>query len=319
MRILISGTCPPQLNSNYGLLRELTQGFAQLEAMGKAVEAQLVGLADLLPAIENWRPQVVLLVGGLALETIPLALVSHRCQQQHSLLAFWSLEDPYELDHVLRQGHWFHLICTTDFASSCFYPGHWPVRHLPLASPDRPSLPLNQRLERSEPWLFCGVPFPNRLDWIASLRQASPAGLLIGPGWPHYPAPTRQSGARIPAAVLRALYATMPLTLYLGRNDNLANNAGVMPSTPGPRLFECAGSGGRQLVCGAGLEAGHYYEPQREMLTAETPEQAIDLIERAAAEPAAMAAMGERAWQRTQAEHLYRHRAEQLVSWLREL
>ena len=32
MRVLISGTCPAALNSNYGLLREISAGFEQLAA-----------------------------------------------------------------------------------------------------------------------------------------------------------------------------------------------------------------------------------------------------------------------------------------------
>jgi len=93
----------------------------------------------------------------------------------------------------------------------------------------------------------------------------------------------------------------------------------VVASTPGPRLFECAGVGGRQLVCGAGLELGCYYEPQREVLTAATLQEAVQQLEWAEANPGAMALLGERAWLRTQAEHLYRHRASRLLSWLRDL
>ena len=319
MRLLISGTCPAGLNSNYGLLREIQRGFEQLAAHGQAVEPRLVPLEELLPAIEQWRPVAVLLVGGLALDTISLPLVRHACGQVTARLAVWSLEDPYELDCMLRQGHWFDLIATTDAASRCFYPGHWRVEHLPLASPDRlsplPSLPT----ARPARWLFCGVPFPNRRQWLDSLVKRCPDGLLIGPDWPAYAAPTQVRGQRIEPAVLQALYAASPITLYLGRDLNLANAAGVVGSTPGPRLFECAGAGGRQLVCGAELELADYYEPGREVLTAASVEEAAERLAWAAANPEALAALSLQAWRRTQAEHLYRHRAARLLSWLREL
>ena len=320
MRLLISGTCPAALNSNYGLLREITRGFEQLAAAnGAAVEVRLVSLEALPAAIGHWRPAATLLVGGLALDTIPLPLVRHGCDQVRSRLVFWSLEDPYELDCVLRQGHWFDLLLTSDAASRCFYPGDWTVQHLPLASADRPAPEPGQQLNHPARWLFCGVPFSSRLQWLDGLVQACPEGLLIGPDWPDYPAPTRVRHHRIAPAVLQGLYAALPLTLYLGRDLNLANAAGVMPSTPGPRLFECAGAGGRQLVCGAGLELERYYEPQQEVLVAATLEEALEQLAWAAAHPEVLAALGQRAWRRTQAEHLYRHRAGRLLSWLREL
>jgi spore maturation protein CgeB len=319
MRLLISGTCPAALNSNYGLLKEIARGFKQLASHGAVVEVRLVTLEELPSSIRQWRPAVTLLVGGLALDTIPLPLVRHGCEQVRSQLVFWSLEDPYELDFVLRQGHWFDLLITSDAASRCFYPGDWAVQHLPLASADRPAPEPRQQLNHPALWLFCGVPFACRMDWLDDLMQAYPEGLVIGPDWPDYPAPTIVSHQRIASTVLAALYASMPLTLYLGRDLNLANAAGVVPSTPGPRLFECAGAGGRQLVCGAGLELARYYEPEQEVLVAATLEEALDRLAWAASHPEALAALGQRAWRRTQAEHLYRHRAERLLSWLREL
>lgn len=319
MRLLISGTCPAVLNSNYGLLKEIHHGFEQLAALGQAVEPRLVLMEEVLPVIDQWRPASVLLVGGLALDTIPLPLVRHACKQLRASLAFWSLEDPYELDCMLRQGHWFDLIVTTDAASRCFYPGHWRVEHLPLASPDRPSVLSQQPVGNPFRWLFCGVPFPNRRRWLDALVKRCPDGLLIGPDWPAYSAPTKVRSQRIEPAVLQALYATLPITLYLGRDLNLANDSGVVGSTSGPRLFECAGVGGRQLVCGATLELADYYEPGKEVLIASSVEEAVERLAWAVANPEALVALGHQAWRRTQAEHLYRHRATRLLSWLREL
>jgi len=313
MRVLISGTCRPELNSNYGLIEAIAQGFKQLDGP----DVQLVQLGQLIPAIEHWRPHLTLLVGGLALETVPLAIVHHLCQRVASALVFWSLEDPYEIDHARQQGHWFDLICTTDFASRCFYPGHWRVEHLPLAAPPQPEPQGQQRLTPPGRWLFCGVPFPNRLTWIRAIQAARPAGLLLGPGWPCFAAPTQVGSQRVGLAVLRQLYGVMPITLYLGRVHNLANGAGVMASTPGPRLFEAAGFGGCQLVCGAGLETQLFYEPQTELLWADTPEQAIDQLLWAEAHPKAVNSIARNAWRRTQAEHLYRHRAQTLLGWIK--
>jgi spore maturation protein CgeB len=319
MRVLISGTCPAALNSNYVLLRHIADGFERLSGTtGIILDVHLVPLEQLLDAIQQWRPSITLLVGGLALDTIPLPIVRHLCDQSGSCLAIWSLEDPYELDYMLRQGHWFDLVVTSDASSRCFYPGDWNVRHLPLASPDHSPPQSGYQLDLSRRWLFCGVPFDCRLQWLDPLVKASPHGLLIGPDWPDYPPPTRVCHQRITPVVLGALYAALPVTLVFGRDLNLANAAGVVPSTPGPRLFECAGVGGRQLVCGPGLELASYYEPGRELLVAQTLEEALEWLAWSEMHPEEIALLGERAWHRTQAEHLYVHRAQQLLRWIKD-
>lgn len=315
MRILISGTCAPALNSNYGLIEAIAVGFRQLDDP----EIELVPITQLLETITTWKPQLTLLVGGLALETIPLALVHHLCEEADSKLAFWSLEDPYELDWMLQQGAWFDLICTTDFSSLCFYPGDWCVKHLPLASPDKPAPQSGQRLQPPGRWLFCGVPFENRTNWIEAIRCKHPNGLLIGPMWPSYNTPTQVSRQRISSKMLHTLYRTMPITLSIGRRHDLANSARVSPSTPGPRVFEAAGCGAAQLVCDSGREISCYYEPEIEFLWARSVDDASEWLERASEDPAMVEQIALRAWKRTQAEHLYRHRAQQWLKWFREM
>ena len=315
MRILISGTCAPELNSNYGLIQAITNGFRKLNEP----EIHLAKVYQLPEIINDWKPNLTLLVGGLALETIPLALVHHLCRQVDSKFSFWSLEDPYELDWVLQKGAFFDLICTTDFSSSCFFPGDWRVEHLPLAAPDKPAPQASQQLQPPGRWFFCGVPFHNRINWIESLRRVHPNGLLIGPSWPNYKRPTRVSNRRISRKMLFTFYRTMPITLSIGRRHDLANSARVSPSTPGPRLFEAAGCGAAQLVCDSGLEMGCYYEPNHEYLWARNVDEAGEWLQRASKDQSMIDLIRHRAWKRTQNEHLYSHRASQIIKWVREL
>ena len=315
MRIVISGTCPPSLNSNYGLITAIYNGFYKL--LGNDVE--LVTVDQLPEFINACRPNVLILVGGLLLETIPLALVHHLCRRAASKLVFWSLEDPYELDCVVRQGAWFDLICTTDFSSQCFYPGDWRVEHLPLASPDMPAPQYGQRLSSAGHWLFCGVPFQNRITWIDAIRRTHPFGLLIGPEWPSYGRPTRVSNQRISREMLFTLYRSIPITLSIGRRHNLENTSKVCPSTPGPRLFEAAGCGAAQLVCDSGLEISCYYEPTYEFLWARSVDDVFELLERSSKDLDMVELVAQRAWKRTQAEHLYSHRAQKLIRWIGEI
>ena len=315
MRVLISGTCAPALNSNYGLIEAITVGFQRLNES----DIKLVTIYQLPEAINDWKPDLTLLVGGLALETIPLSLIHYHSKNAKSRLIFWSLEDPYELDWVLQKGVYFDLICTTDFSSHCFYPGEWNIKHLPLASQDEPSPEPGKRIQPSDRWLFCGVPFRNRINWIEAIRRTHPDGLLIGPEWPKYKQPTRVSSKRISREMLLTLYRTMPITLSIGRRHDLANMAKISPSTPGPRLFEAAGCGAAQLVCDSGLEICCYYEPNKEFLWARNVDEASECLQRASKEPAMLELIGQRAWKRTQAEHLYSHRAKQIIKWTWEL
>ena len=90
MRVLISGTCPPKLNTNYELIAAIADGFRTHDGL----EVTLATVNQLPEGIKAWKPQLVLLVGGLALETIPLALLHHLCSVAGSKFAFWNLEDP---------------------------------------------------------------------------------------------------------------------------------------------------------------------------------------------------------------------------------
>ena len=119
--------------------------------------------------------------------------------------------------------------------------------------------------------------------------------------------------------MLFGLYRTFPITLSIGRRYDLENIARVCPSTPGPRFFEAAGCGAVQLVCDSGLETASYYEPNLEFLRARNVDEASDWLTRSSKDPAFFELVAQRAWKRTQAEHLYLHRAKKLLSWINEL
>ena len=111
----------------------------------------------------------------------------------------------------------------------------------------------------------------------------------------------------------------MPITLSIGRRHDLANSSRISPSTPGPRLFEASGCGAVQLVCDSGFEIGCYYEPNHEILWARNVDDAIECLQRASKDPAMLDQMSQRCWKRTQAEHLYSHRAAQILKLVMEL
>ena len=313
MRLLLSGTCSPGLNSNYGLIEEIYEGFQAIPDNVASVETKLVQIFELIDAINEWKPAIILLIGGLALETIPLFLIKDLAELAGSSLIFWSLEDPYEIDHVLSKGSIFDIIFTTDFSSSLFYPGDWNIHHLPMASPFKRYSSNNIAQYNLNRWFFCGVPFANRVSYLRSLAKLEPHGTIIGPGWLDFPLETFLYRKRISNRILREFYSLMPLTIYLGREHNLNNKSCIIPSTPGPRLFECAGSSGLQVFCSSALEIEQYYEPGREILQSSNFSDTAELIQWIMCEPLKAEQIKKNAWKRTQNEHLYVHRAEKII------
>lgn len=322
LKVWVAGSCPPELNSNYGLLTAITEGFEQALARSPDFSfgnAQLIPFSELHEAVSQGSPDILLLVGGLALPLIDLTGLANICQRKGIRMVFWSLEDPYEIDCLESQIHWFDMVCTSDYASSLVLPPSPPIRHLPLATraSQRPAELVG--CEALGQWLFCGVPFRVRQHWIHAMSKAAFHGLVIGPGWHSLGSRIRVVNQRITPTVLHALYSLLPVTLMLGRDLNLHNVRNLSASTPGPRLFECAGVGGRQLVCGGGLEACMYYSPEEEILIAETPAEAIEKIQVLQQNKRMAASLSLNAWHRTQNEHLYYHRAKTMIGYLQDL
>lgn len=320
LTIWIAGTCPPHLNSNYELLAAITEGFEIFLARDcTSGNARLVPFLELHEALSEGSPDLLLLVGGVALPLVDLAGIATHCRQKGIPLFFWSLEDPYEIDCLEAQIHWFDMICTSDYGSSLVLPSSPPVRHLPLAArPRHKPAELSGEWSLGH-WLFCGIPFPVREQWINSISKAPLNGLVIGPGWQSLGNTVRVHHQRIEPTVLHALYQNWPVTLTIGRDLNIHNIRRLKASTPGPRLFECAASGGRQLVCGDGLEASIYYSPDKEILVAETPEEAVEKIRLLERDKRLAASLSENAWRRTQADHLYSHRAARMLEYAQDL
>ena len=313
MRLLLSGTCSPGLNSNYGLIEDIHEGFQAIPNNVASVETKLVQIFELIDTIKEWKPEIILLIGGLALETIPLFLIKELAELAGSSLIFWSLEDPYEIDHVLSKGGIFDIIFTTDYSSSLFYPGDWNVYHLPMASPFKKYSSNYVAEVDTKKWFFCGVPFANRLSYLRSLAMLEPQGTIIGPGWSDFPLKTSLYRKRISNKILREFYSLMPITIYLDRAHNLNNKSCIIPSTPGPRLFECAGCSGLQVYCSSALEVNQYYEPGREILQTSNFEETAEIIQWIASEPLQVEQIKKNSWKRTQDEHLYVHRAEKII------
>ena len=118
--------------------------------------------------------------------------------------------------------------------------------------------------------------------------------------------------ATIPNIMLPDYYNTALSVLNIGRD--LANRRyGIRASTPGPRTFEAAFAGAAQIFVGDGLEVADYFEPDREILLADSTEGFLEHLARLKREPALSLAVGRAAQQRAMASHSYEQRVRTLV------
>ena len=194
----------------------------------------------------------------------------------------------YEFDTNDRVIPLADAIFTNDAASLDYYPVAARVHHLPLGG--CPVTHFRAVERRTAPDLFfCGHLFANRLTFLDRLAQKVPdldrRLLVIGssdvdarvPGWYR---------ATIPNIVLPDYYNTALSVLNIGRDLNLANRRyGIRASTPGPRTFEAAFAGAAQIFVGDGLEITDYFEPDREILLANSAEGFLEHFARLKREP----------------------------------
>lgn len=172
-------------------------------------------------------------------------------------------------------------------------PRRWDLSYLGTYSPDRqPTLErlLLEPARRAPELRFCvaGPQYPADITWPANVERLE----------------------HVPPADHPAFYAASRYTLNVTRADMIA--AGYSPSV---RLFEAAACAS-PIVSDVwdGLET--LFEPGREIVLAERPEQVLGLLR--GADEAARQAMAEAARRRILAEHTARHRAGELESHLAE-
>ncbi len=183
-----------------------------------------------------------------------------------------------------------------------------PTTYVPTGFDDRrPVRPPSAPLDLVN---FIGAPLPGR---IAALRQLLDADVPVrawGRGWSDHPVDRartwRARGRGIPnardvpgdeaLAIMRDSAATLNVH---GDQDGLTM-----------RTFESCGVGGVQLIDRPDI--GEFYEPEREVLVFESPEELVEQARRALQRPQDFTELRERARQRTLAEHTFVHRAKEL-------
>lgn len=166
--------------------------------------------------------------------------------------------------------------------------------------------------------LFMGNRLPDRERRVESYflevaeRLPDRRFLLGGNGWEDRAVPpnVRRLG-HVPTERHNALNASARLVLNLHREAMAAN--GYSPAT---RLFEAAGAGACQITdAWTGIE--QFFEPDRELLIAHSPDDVIRFIEEVS--EASARAIGSAARERAVQEHAYSGRARQVDEVLRAI
>jgi spore maturation protein CgeB len=311
-KVLIVSGSPDVLNTNTLLRGYVAEGFRRAfpEADIAAVPYEL-GVS----AAQSLSPDLALVFGSVMIDGTDYDRLVDAVRRGGGCVAFWLHDDPYEFDANDRVIPLADVIFTNDAASLDYYPVTARVHHLPLGG--CPITHFRAVEQRTAPDLFfCGHLFDNRrkfLDQLACRVADFERRLIIGssdvdarvPGWYR---------AAIPNTMLPAYYNTALSVLNIGRDLNLANRRyGIRASTPGPRTFEAAFAGAAQIFVGDGLEITDYFEPDREILLADSAEGFLEHFARLKREPALSLAVGRAAQERAMASHTYEQRVRTLV------
>jgi spore maturation protein CgeB len=317
IRVLVSSTCPDKLNTNYAIRSFVTRGFEELEG---SVEVVQVAYERAASRITSFRPDIVLLVGGLGIDSTDYLALRKACDATGSVLCFWLHDDPYEFDYAFKINNIADVVFTNDSWALHHY-DHHRVYHLPLAADPklhlRPILPADRR---NIGLFFCGVGYKNRVDLLRKARKTimSYKPLVLGNHWPSDLKFAQNK--RIPPNEMADLAQHAILTLNIGRDLDVANKRFRLPaSTPGPRTFEVALSGSAQIYFTNGLEITDYFQPDSEMVLFDNVAQFSAILDWAREEPEHFVKIAEAAQRKVLDFHTYKHRANTIIDSVSDL
>lgn len=314
MKVLISGSFPESLNRNKGIKASLHD--AMVDLIGKE-KAMLTQYESCRKKILEFKPSLTLLVGSCMPDLISYSHIREACDEVGSKLSFWTVDDPYEFDARLKFSKLVDFIFCNDKYATRFYFDNV-AYHLPLAADKKAAnKPIKNLAEREIDFFFCGVQFPKRKMQIKELAPYLEKynTLICGAEWSlknNFIKNFRLSNKKV-----NYLYGNSKFTLNIGRDLNIANNQfNLIASTPGPRTFEAALSGGVQLYFADDYEIEEYYEPNKEILLYENLAEFIELAERCLKKPKEYIEMAIKARERTLNDHTYHNRAQKIIDIL---
>jgi spore maturation protein CgeB len=251
-------------------------------------------------------------------------------RREGNRVVYWDVDAPFTLDQASGDTGWYFRSLVPRFDAILTYGGGPRVAEgyeaLGARSVELVYNALDPETHHPVPpdpayrsdLLFVGHRLPDREARVREffLRAAELCPdhrfLLGGEGWGNLPMPANvRYVGHVPTSLHNVLNCSARLVLNINRQAMASY--GFSPPT---RVFEAAGAGACLLTDRwDGIES--FLKPDAELLIASTAEEVAFLVRTVTAEQAQ--AIGERARGRLLAGHTYRHRGEQLQSFLRRL
>jgi glycosyltransferase involved in cell wall biosynthesis/spore maturation protein CgeB len=227
----------------------------------------------------------------------------------------WVTDDPYEIRVNTRNSEIFDHVFTNDSGSVNHYPNA--AHHLPFAASQRfhfYEVPSQDEGHYFYDLLFVGTAWPNRVRLLKSLISGF-QGLKIKLALPHnehvpvpdVPLPRSSYQWKAANSELARLANRSRIVLTLHR-DFSSSGKDTRASTPGPRLFETALSGGFQLADLMLPQVSEYFDLEKEIAGFSTEEDCLSKINYYLANPRERLAMARASQTKCIAKHLYQHR-----------
>ncbi|MGF0236898.1 CgeB family protein [Rhodococcus sp. IEGM1300] len=312
MKVLICGASPDRINNNAILRNYVANGFREI--LGD--EQVSCGSLDIASELaELFRPDLIVVFGSCMPESCDYSKLRNYCSSSCTALAFWLHDDPYEFDLNFKIYNYADYIFSND-KWAVEHINHKNVHHLPLAA-DRESHFLDVSTSLDREVFFCGVGFPNRVQFLLDSQDhlSSFNVNILGAEWPD--SLVSAKNIRVPNDSMSKLYNKSLITLNLGRRHNLANRKYQLDSsTPGPRTFEAAMAGSVQCYYVEGLEIAQYYHPQSEILLFDSPIELKNIVEELRDDPSKRKIIAQNSQARTLKDHTYANRAKSMLLYI---
>jgi len=312
--VLVTGAAPDAVNNNAFLRSLVAEGFASILGQDDVVN---VPFAAAGAAIRDLAPAFVLSFGSCMPDSSFLEYVANVTRSRAGTFGVWLHDDPYEFDFRYRATSCADVVFSNDAWAVEHYE-HDRVFHLPLAaSPSRHYRPI--RGHRLVDLYFCGVAFPNRVDFFRDLPVPDPPVqyLVEGVEWPE-DIPYARNG-RVDNEHVTDNYSRSLAVLNIGRHFDLANSHyALTPSTPGPRTFEAAMAGAAQLFVVESLEVTRYFAPRTEIMLVDSVRDVPDIVRDLRRNERVAIDIARAAQARALKDHCYANRARRIVQVLRD-
>jgi spore maturation protein CgeB len=311
MRVCIASSFAEAQNLNTGIVDHLAAAFRKVLGQDEAIQLPFASAAD---QILRLKPDLTVLVGSALPSVCDYRPLARSARKVNGLLAFWTVEDPYEFDASAKFVDYADFVFTNDLWAANFY-DRANVCHLPTAASPEHYRTVKPITDRTLDVFFCGFGYPNRQRFIADALPVLEEynTVISGENWPASNVKFIKNN-RILTKQLADYYSSTKFVLNIGREYSLANARRALVSvTPGPRTFEAAMAGCVQIYYQPSYALDSYFARGEEILTADDVGEFRQKLSVMSADPDAYMSMAVRAQERCLREHSYEARARKIL------